>query len=247
MVRRIVVIALLSCIFLVVHAQESWSLDRCIKYALEHSLSYRQAALSVNESEINQRMALQGRMPILDGNTSYNLSFGRRIDPTTNDFINSSFGNHGFSVMGGLTVFSGGRITQQIKQARLGKAAAALDIKQIENDLALEVSLSYIEILFAEENLGNAKKSLDLINSQLLQLDKLIAAGNRPRNTSQASDRGTRHACRARTGTGRSGPLQRRAGAPWRARTRHWCSRRRPCRLRSARCHGRTRPGRWRA
>jgi len=182
MMRQILFILMLSSIFVCATAQEKWSLDQCIQYALDHSLSYRQAALSINESQINRKIAEQGRMPTLDGNTSYNLSFGRRIDPTTNDFINSSFGNHGFSVSGGITIFNGGRITQQIKQARLGKAAAELDIQQIKNDLALQVSLAFIEILFAEENLGNAEKSLELINSQLLQVDKQIASGIRPRN-----------------------------------------------------------------
>jgi len=163
-------------------SQEVWSLEKCVQYAIEHSLSLRLSTLNADGASVNKRIAEQGRMPNLDGTTSYNLSFGRRIDPTTNDFINSSFGNHGFSISGGILLFNGGRITEQIKQARLGKDAADLDVEQIKNDLALEVAIAYIQILFAEENLGNAQKSLDLINSQIDQMDKFIAAGSRPKN-----------------------------------------------------------------
>lgn len=162
--------------------QEVWSLEKCIQHALDNSLSLKQSVLSLDEATISKRMANQGRMPTVDGSTSYNLSFGRRVDPTTNDFINRSFGNQGFSVSSGVMLFNGGRITNQIKRADLGKQAAQLDVDQMKNDLSLEVALAYIQILFAQENLTNAQKSYDLIQSQIEQIDRLIDVGNRPKN-----------------------------------------------------------------
>ena len=145
-------------------------------------LSVRQASLASDEAGINQRVANQGRFPSVDGSSSYNLNFGRQIDPTTNDFLNRSFGNQGFSVSVSATLFNGGRITNQIKRSHLGKQAANLDVEQIKNDLALDVALAYIQILFAQENHSNAQKSLDLINSQLEQIDRMIDVGTRPKN-----------------------------------------------------------------
>jgi outer membrane protein len=162
--------------------QEVWSLEKCIQHAIDNSLSLKQSVLSLDEASISKHMADQGRMPTVDGSTSYNLSFGRRVDPTTNDFINRSFGNQGFSVSSGVLLFNGGRITNQIKRADLGKQAAQLDVDQMKNDLSLEVALAYIQILFGQENLNNAQKSYDLIQSQIEQIDRLIAVGNRPKN-----------------------------------------------------------------
>ncbi|NND32372.1 MAG: TolC family protein [Saprospiraceae bacterium] len=162
--------------------QEVWSLEKCVQHALDNSLAIKQSVLSFDEAHINKRMADQGRLPTVDGSTSYNLSFGRRVDPTTNDFINRSFGNQGFSVSTGVVLFNGGRISNQIRRADLGKQAAELDVEQMRNDLSLDVALAYIQILFAQENLTNAQKSYDLIQSQLEQIDRLIEVGSRPKN-----------------------------------------------------------------
>jgi outer membrane protein len=175
----LIVISALPCLGF---GQEVWSLEKCILHALDNSLSLKQSVLSLDEATINKHVANQGRMPTVDGSTSYNLSFGRRVDPTTNDFINRSFGNQGFSLSTGVLVFNGGRITNQIKRADLGKQAAQLDVDQMKNDLSLEVALAYIQILFAQENLTNAQKSYDLIQSQIEQIDRLIAVGSRPKN-----------------------------------------------------------------
>ncbi len=173
---------LIFCVGGISVSQEIWSLERCIQYAIENSLAVKQSSLSAEEANINQKVANQGRYPSLDGSTSYNLSFGRQIDPTTNLFLSQSFGNQGFTFSTSATLFNGGRITNTIKRAQVTREAATYDVEQIKNDLALDVALAYIQILFAQENLTNASKSLDLINSQLDQIDRLIDVGNRPRN-----------------------------------------------------------------
>ena len=165
-----------------IDAQEVWTLDRCIDYAIENSLSVKEASVSRDAAVIDQKMANQLRYPNVSGSTGYNLSLGRQVDPTTNDFINQRFANQGLSISAGATLFNGNRITNQIKRAQFGKDAADLDLEQIKNDLALDVSLAFIQILFSQENLNNAQKSLDLINSQIEQMDKQIDVGARPKN-----------------------------------------------------------------
>jgi len=165
-----------------VSAQEVWTLDRCIEYAIENSLSIKEASVSRDAASVDQQIASQLRYPNVNGSTGYNLSLGRQVDPTTNDFINQRFANQGLSISAGATLFNGSRINNMIKRAHLGKEAADLDLEQIKSDLALEVSLSFIQILFSQENLNNAQKSLDLINSQIEQMDRQIAVGTRPKN-----------------------------------------------------------------
>lgn len=151
-------------------------------YAIENSLAVRQATLGAEQAEINKRAAEMSRLPNISGSTGFNQSFGRRIDPTTNDFINQRFGNQNLSVSGGILLYNGSRLSNQIRQARLQGSAAALDVDQMKNDLALDVATVYLQILFAGENYSNAQKNLDLINSQLDQMNKLIEAGSRPQN-----------------------------------------------------------------
>ena len=174
--------ALLFCFIVQVDAQEVWSLERCVKYALDQSLDLRQSKIDAKQAEVNHIATKQLRYPNLTGSTRYDVSFGRQVDRATNDFINQQFGNQSISVNSGVTIFNGGRINNQIRQASLGLRAAELEADQMSNDISLQVANAYIAILFARENLTNAEKSLELIQSQLSNIDILIEAGSRPRN-----------------------------------------------------------------
>lgn len=170
------------CLISSVTAQERWSLQRCVEYALEHSISLESSKLNVKDAEIVNNAAWQQRLPSLNGSTGYNLSFGRRINPATNDFLNERFGNQSISVSSGVLLYNGGRISNQIKQAKINQESSILDLRQLENDISLNVANSFLNILFARENAQNARNSLALTQSQYEQIEKLIAAGSRPRN-----------------------------------------------------------------
>ena len=164
------------------HAQDTWSLERCISYALDNSLDLRQSKVSARQSEITYQANKQLRLPDLNGNTRFDASFGRQIDRTTNDFINQQFTNQSISLNSGVTLFNGGRIRDQIRQSSLGMRAAELEADQVSNDISLQVANAYINALFAKERLANSETSLALIAEQLANTDKLIEAGTRPRN-----------------------------------------------------------------
>ena len=81
------------CMVGTIGAQDTWSLERCVKYALDHSLDLRQSRVDAKQAEVNQIAAKQLRYPNLTGSTGYDVSFGRQVDRATNDFINERFGN----------------------------------------------------------------------------------------------------------------------------------------------------------
>ncbi len=181
-VRTISTSLVLGLLWISSHAQEVWPLERCIQHALDNSLTLKQSKVDAQQAEVNHIAAKQSRIPQINGSTGYNVSFGRQIDPVTNDFINQNFGSQNLGLQGGVTLFNGGRVSNQIKQAALGKRAAELEADQMSNDISLQVAQAYLAILFAIENHANSEKNLELIQAQLEQTDKLIEAGTRPKN-----------------------------------------------------------------
>lgn len=172
-------IALLTCSL---SAQENWDLERCIRHAQQNSLSIKQAEINVANAKLTEKGAKLSRLPNLNASTSAGYQFGRTINPTTNSFDNISIGSNGISLNAGMTLFNGNRINNQIKQGRLDVAAQKASSEDIANTLALNVAAAYLNILFAEEQLENAKKRLELSKEQLGQTDKLIQAGSLPEN-----------------------------------------------------------------
>ncbi len=162
--------------------QEIWTLERCIRYAIDNSLNVRNSQLTEQISEVDLRQAKQARLPNLNANLGVGLNFGRVINPATNLFEteNTTFSRVGAS--SDVTLFEGGSISNAIRQADLNLQAAQEDTRQTQDNIALQVALSYLNVLFAEENLQNAKAKVDLSNQQLDQTDKMIAAGSIPQS-----------------------------------------------------------------
>ena len=163
-------------------AQEIWSLQQCITHAIDNSLQIEGSEIALQNAEITRKIALQSRIPNLNGGTNVGWNFGRTIDPTRNEFINETFFNNGFQLSSNMLLYNGGRINNTIAQSKVDAQATKFDLEQMKNDISLNVATVYLNILFAKENLVNAGNQLGLTQAQISQLEKLIAVGDRPEN-----------------------------------------------------------------
>ncbi|MCB0621505.1 MAG: TolC family protein [Saprospiraceae bacterium] len=183
MLRKITLIA--SLVVLVAglaRAQEAWSLQRCIDFARENSLTMKQAENSIRSAELNVKLNQLSRLPNINGNAGAGAQFGRTIDPTTNTFESQTIWYNSFSINGGLQLFNAGGIHHAVAQSKLDLDATKLEADATFNDLALNITSTYLAILLAEEQLENASKQLEQSQAQLDQTDKLIRAGTLPAN-----------------------------------------------------------------
>lgn len=164
-------------------AQDSqWSLERCINHAQQNNLSIQQSGLSVQQAELTLKGNKREYHPNLSGSVSYGLNSGRSIDPTTNDFVQSTIQTNGVSLNSGAIIYSGGRIPSTIQQSKYNLQASKLDVDNLKNNIGLQVARAYLQILLAEEQLENSKVNLKQLEDQLAQTNKLIKAGTLPEN-----------------------------------------------------------------
>ncbi len=183
MFKKSLLLAFLGCLFYsVTFAQQTWTLQECIEHAKEHSLTLKQAEYGIKDSELLEKMAKSNRLPGVSGGATFGYNFGRTINPVTNDFENETIGFNSFRIDASVTLYDGGRTTNSIKQSKINTKAAELDAEATFNFIALSIANSYLMILNAEEQLGNAKKRAELSKEQLDRTDKLIAAGTLPKN-----------------------------------------------------------------
>ena len=167
---------------LTLSAQEVWDVERCIREALANSLTVKQVALTKTGHDIEGKRLRWNQVPSLNANSDLGLSSGRVINPVTNLFETENQVYQTIGINAGVMVFNGFRLRNSIRQNDILVDASEADLKQAEDDLALNVALAYLNVLFAYENLEIAKKRVDLSEHQLEQLDKMIATGTKPEN-----------------------------------------------------------------
>lgn len=165
---------------LALQAQEKWGLERCVVEALKNNIAIQQAYLNQSEIALGGKELRFRRIPSLNATSNFGLSFGRVVNPATNDFETENSYYQSIGANSGVLIFNGFRFRNSIRQNALHGQAAAADIEQAKNDLALNVALAYLNVLFAYENLNVAQRRVELTQVQLDNIDKMIAAGSRP-------------------------------------------------------------------
>ncbi len=179
------IILILFCSFLLPtlqNAQEVWSLEQCINEAQSKSINVQQSRLSIQSAEINLEQDKMSRYPNLNASSTLNLSSGRFIDPTSNEFQTTTSFLNSWNLNSNVLLYSGGRVKNSIKKDKMDIEAARLNTAQAEQDIALQVAQSYLNVLLADEQLKSSQQRLEMSNLQLEQTLKLINAGALPKN-----------------------------------------------------------------
>jgi len=144
-----------------------WTLDDCIAYALEHNIEVKQQELVTETKQVTFSESKWAYAPHVSASSGYNLSTGRVLDPTTYDFIeNQTVQGSNSSLSVGVTLFGGMKKLHSLKRAQFDLQSALLRIEKACNDISLNVTARYLEILCAAENIRNAEQIVATLRIQ---------------------------------------------------------------------------------
>jgi len=164
-------------IFQNISAQEKWDIAKCIEYAQNANLQVKQSEYAVLQNALNYEQAKNNWLPNATGSLSYGYNYGFSINPTNNQVISSGVATGSYGVNGGMLLYGGGQIKNNITQNELNLNSSREDWEQAKNNIALSVAQAYLQILLAMEILENAKLQITSTQEQLKRTEKLIEAG----------------------------------------------------------------------
>jgi outer membrane protein len=163
-----------------VSAQEQWTLEACVNYALENNISVQQSknALLSNNQDI---IAAKGNfLPSLGVGASQRLNLGN-VEVFDGQFLDRTFHSSNIGLNVSQTIFNGFRNTNIYKQSLINKEANEEEIKRIRDNVALNVANSYLNVMLNKENLSIAETQYKFSIEQLERVKELVAAGIQPR------------------------------------------------------------------
>ncbi|MCD6200535.1 MAG: TolC family protein [Bacteroidales bacterium] len=159
---------------------QPWSLQACIDTALQNNIQMNQQRLNNRLTEINYEQSRAQRIPTLNASASQSYSFGRSIDPYTNQYNNNNFASNSFSMNSSLTLFNGFQIKNKIKQNAIDLKAGEKDLETLKKNVTLNVVLGYVQVLFAYDQLENARTKVSSTKAQVERTEKLVEMGELP-------------------------------------------------------------------
>ncbi|MFA5301612.1 MAG: TolC family protein [Bacteroidales bacterium] len=158
---------------------ESWSLDKCIEYARQNNIQIQSQQISKELSDVELEQTKAQRFPTLNFSSNFGVSFQNTT--TYNDFMektDASAYSDNYGLNTGVTLYSGGKLNKTIKQKQIENSAYSYDIEQSSLDIEISVIQAYLQILYANESLGIAKKAIDLSQTQVERGLEMYQAGS---------------------------------------------------------------------
>ena len=158
-------------------AQETWSLRECIDYAMENNIQIKRQGLNTEYSQNQVNQAKSDRLPNLNAGASNNFSYGRSLN-IQNTYEDRNATQLSGYVSSNLTLFNGFVLKNTIDQRELDLQATIQDLEKAKDDITLNIAASYLEILFAQEQVSVSQAQTEVTQQQIDRTKQLVDAGS---------------------------------------------------------------------
>ncbi len=184
---RYTIIAILICIAPLATQAQQWTLQNCIETASERNIEVQRGALDITQSEIELSTSKNSRLPNLNASLSGDASFGRVLT-SENIYRNRNQNSASVGVNANMSLFEGFRINNQIKADKLSLQASIEDLNALRENISIEITTLYLQVLFNKELLSIAEQQLELSELQATRSRSLVEAGKEPKSAIYESE-----------------------------------------------------------
>lgn len=177
-----ILILILTCLLssqgLLFSQQKVWSLEECIKYAIENNIQIKQQAIQTEVQKNSLALSKFQLLPSLNGQASYSYSSGRALDQSTYTYVNNTLQSDYFYIGGQMPIFNGLQYYNAIRKNSYQVLASEQDLKNISDNVALNVALVYLQVLLNKELAAANENQLNITLQQIGTTRKLVDAGS---------------------------------------------------------------------
>lgn len=176
-------IALVSFLFcLPAGAQEApkqWSLEECIRYAIENNIDLKQKELERQNQEVTLHTSKYSWLPNLNASINENFGFGRS-ESKDGLIVDRNSANTSASIQLSMPIFDGFKIPNDIAARKLDLKASIETLNKAKEDLSINVASYYLQVLYNKEMLKIAELQVALSSEQVTKTEALYNAGKVP-------------------------------------------------------------------
>lgn len=170
-----ILLCIVHCAFCIA---QGWTLDSCISYAQQQSYNVIRANMAVKNAEIAERSARVAMTPSVNAGIGENLSFGL-VEGVNNVRENRTQSTTSFNASVSMPLFTGLRITNQIKRTAVELQAALAEVESAKENVELNVITYYLQVMYSREMQSVQQQQLTLSEQLLERTQVLVAEGRK--------------------------------------------------------------------
>jgi outer membrane protein len=158
-------------------SQETWSLQKCVDYALSNNIQVKQQILNTQYQENLVKQARSNMLPSLNGSLQNNYNFGRSLT-YSNTYENVNSAQVSGYLSADLTLSNGFILQNTLKQKKSDFEASLQDLEKTKDDMVLYIAAAYLDILYAEELTSVSGAEIEVTKQQIKRTQQLVDAGS---------------------------------------------------------------------
>lgn len=155
-----------------------WTLKECIDHALKNNPDIQLARLNENLAHNTFSQSKLNRTPDFSATGGQFFQSGRSIDRFSNQFVQTTVRSNNIQLQGSMLVYSGGQINNTINQNKYLWIASEYDLKNIEQNVLLNISNLYLQALLSKELTAVSEQTVLNTKLQIDRAEKLFRAGS---------------------------------------------------------------------
>ena len=148
--RRTGFILFILHLLLFTSSAQTWTMQQCMQYAVEHNHEVKQAALELDNYKAQKTKAIGSFLPAVDAGIGAQYNFGRAIDPETNGYTDVSTFYNGYQLSASLPVFDGFSRLHALRAAKASELMGRASLRQHQDQTALNVLQAYANVAYYE-------------------------------------------------------------------------------------------------
>ena len=170
-------IILFTSLSISMQGQEVWTLEQCIKRAIEKNISIKQSQADLKSTALGKTTAIANFLPSLNLGSSHSWNVGLNQNITTGILENMTTRSASMNANVGIDLFNGLQNIQQLYRANLSILASQYQLADMKENISLLVANSYLQILFNRGSLGVQQSQLNVANEELIIAEERLKTG----------------------------------------------------------------------
>jgi len=162
------------------YAQEKWTLQQCVDYALKNNVSVKQSDVQARLSKLTANQSQMNLYPTLTGGTNASYQHGLNENPTTGTLESADYVSGSFNIQANYNIFTWNARKNTIAANNLNAKADLIGIDQAKNDVSLAIANAFLQVMLRREQVRISEVQMNQSRSQLVNTRKLVNAGSQP-------------------------------------------------------------------
>ncbi len=164
-------------------SQQTWSLQDCIDHAIQHNIELRLQRLNEQDTEFSVEQSYANFLPSLNASFSQGYSFGRSVDPFTNEFSTERIMRQNSGATSSVVLFAGFQNVNYLRYNLLRNTAFRYDTEKLQNEIILTIGAAFMQVMYSEDFVETAEQQVEVISQQLERTRALFEGGTLPRGS----------------------------------------------------------------